>query len=293
MPDKLLDFRDKSKRAMQSFVRTFGPGDPADEANLPMDAKPKRWVDPKTGKEISRLKSVVVDTKGNLLLKRLATICIVGAIGAACFLMYISGARARVVWDCRLHAANSNTAVRFLAAGVVSQEQAPVSVQEGTTVQDENTVMWGSKRGFCMSCVNAPYRRWSWWFGWGECKCHAGWSGTCCDIPKLNDGECALYDKELVLIHDHSVVPGIPFHKDLVTSPCSNAWSIDALGQGVAPVVVNMLYNIIDEQPPDYVVESLDDLHKATKDNSYWSLLWEVRELVYGTSISIADAFHK
>mmetsp|Transcript_14035 Transcript_14035/g.27987 ORF Transcript_14035/g.27987 Transcript_14035/m.27987 type:complete len:839 (-) Transcript_14035:73-2589(-) len=253
MPATLLDFRSKSKRAMQSFVRTFGPGDPDDEANLPMDAKPRRWVDPKTGKEISRLKSVVVDDKGNLLLKRLITICIVGAIGAACFLMYVSG--------------------------VASYQEAPVSVKEETTVQDDNTLRWGSKRGFCMTCVNAPYRGWSWWFGWGECKCHAGWSGACCDIPMLNNGECALYDEELVLIHDHSVVPGIPFHKDLVTSPCSNAWSIDALGQGVAPVVVNMLYNIIDERPPDYVVESLDDLHAATKENSYWSLLWETLKL--------------
>ena len=54
---------------MQSFVRTFGPD--TDEANLPMGhEKPKRFVDPKTGKPISRLKSVVIDHKGKFILKR-------------------------------------------------------------------------------------------------------------------------------------------------------------------------------------------------------------------------------
>ena len=81
------------------------------------------------------------------------------------------------------------------------------------------------------------------------------------------------------MIHDHDVVPGIPFHKDQVTAPCSNAWSIDALGQGVAPVVVNMIYVDIDEYPPQHVLDSLDDVQAATKDNSYWSLVWEVMKM--------------
>lgn len=40
-----------------------------------------------------------------------------------------------------------------------------------------------SSNGFCWSCVNAPSRSWSWWFGWGNCDCHAGWYGDCCDSP--------------------------------------------------------------------------------------------------------------
>ncbi|GMH93691.1 hypothetical protein TrST_g6085 [Triparma strigata] len=254
---KLLDLRAQGSRAVQSFMRTFGPDDASPDADsIPMTEKkerPKRYVNAKTGKEISRLKSVVVDSKGNVLMKRLITLSMVGAFCAACALMFLSG--------------------------VAVEEEPPKAVKEEVVVQDDMQAKWISRDDFCMSCAHAPSRKWSWWFGWGSCDCFAGWSGACCDIPHLNSGECALYEDTLEVIHDHSVVPGIPFHKDLVTSPCSNAWSIDALGQGVAPVVVNMLYNVIDEQPPQYVRDSLDELHAATQDNSYWSLVWETLKM--------------
>ena len=134
-------------------------------------------------------------------------------------------------------------------SGAATDKGAPKSVSTGVTQSEMQAqpAGWRSSRGFCFSCANAPSRSWSWWFGWGSCECYAGWSGTCCDIPDLDEGECTDYGQDFKMIHDHSVVPGIPFHKDQVTTPCSNAWSIDALGQGVAPVVVNMIYVDIDE----------------------------------------------
>lgn len=80
---KILDLRAKGSRAVQSFMRTFGPDDTSPDS-IPMTEKtskkdrPKRYVNPKTGKEISRLKSVVVDNRGNVLMKRLITLSLVG-----------------------------------------------------------------------------------------------------------------------------------------------------------------------------------------------------------------------
>jgi arachidonate 15-lipoxygenase len=90
-----------------------------------------------------------------------------------------------------------------------------------------------------------------------------------------------VYNDKFVYTHEHSVMPGIPFHVDIETVPDSNAWAIDALGQGLAPVIVNMLYIDIDEFPPQYVLDSLDRVAVATNDNSYWSLVKEVFNMFY------------
>jgi len=37
--------------------------------------------------------------------------------------------------------------------------------------------------GFCWRCAsNSEGRGASWWFGWGACPCHSGYTGACCDI---------------------------------------------------------------------------------------------------------------
>ncbi|GMH46405.1 hypothetical protein TrRE_jg6629 [Triparma retinervis] len=235
-------------RALSPNIQTFGPEGTNDGA-------PKRGLVGANGKNLNRMQSVYHDKDGNFNLKRFLAVVGVAAVAGAMFLAYVSGA--------------------------ASDQSAPQSVTTEVTQSEMQAqpAGWRPKRGFCFSCANAPSRSWSWWFGWGGCECYAGWSGTCCDIPDLHEGECTDYGDLFEMIHDHDVVPGIPFHKDQVTAPCSNAWSIDALGQGVAPVVVNMIYVDIDEYPPQHVLDSLDDVQAATKDNSYWSLVWEVMKM--------------
>ncbi|GMI24519.1 hypothetical protein TeGR_g5523 [Tetraparma gracilis] len=172
--------------------------------------------------------------------------------------------------------------VMMLITGSASSSEPPKTATVGaTTPTSTGEVASAEEKGWCMSCQNAPSRTWSWWFGWGGCSCYAGWSGSCCDVPALDYGECVTYNDKFEFTLTHSVMPGIPFHKDLVTEPASNAWAIDALGQGLAPVIVNMLYIDLDEMPPQYVLDSLDQIKEATKDNSYWSLAWESFQLLY------------
>jgi hypothetical protein len=172
--------------------------------------------------------------------------------------------------------------VMMLITGSASSSEPPKTATVGaTTPTSTGEVASAEEKGWCMSCQNAPSRTWSWWFGWGGCSCYAGWSGSCCDVPALDYGECVTYNDKFEFTLTHSVMPGIPFHKDFVTEPASNAWAIDALGQGLAPVIVNMLYIDLDEMPPQYVLDSLDDIKEATKDNSYWSLAWESFQLLF------------
>mmetsp|Transcript_26820 Transcript_26820/g.46545 ORF Transcript_26820/g.46545 Transcript_26820/m.46545 type:complete len:252 (-) Transcript_26820:47-802(-) len=41
--------------------------------------------------------------------------------------------------------------------------------------------------GYCGWCENAPSRTWTWLFGYGECKCYKGWSGSCCNEWEVSD----------------------------------------------------------------------------------------------------------
>jgi len=47
--------------------------------------------------------------------------------------------------------------------------------------------VWTGAAAYCSWCQNAPSRGWSWLFGWGDCKCHDGWSGDCCDEWSVSD----------------------------------------------------------------------------------------------------------
>jgi len=52
----------------------------------------------------------------------------------------------------------------------------------------------GGMAGWCGHCENAPHRGWSWWFGWGDCKCYDGWSGDCCDSWSVTDWDKKVYE---------------------------------------------------------------------------------------------------
>ena len=38
------------------------------------------------------------------------------------------------------------------------------------------------QQGHCWVCgEHSGSRKWNWWFGYGDCPCHEGWGGTCCE----------------------------------------------------------------------------------------------------------------
>ncbi|GMH49750.1 hypothetical protein TrRE_jg9152 [Triparma retinervis] len=40
---------------------------------------------------------------------------------------------------------------------------------------------------FASRIGSSTFRSWSWWFGFGKCRCETGWSGSCCDDWSVSD----------------------------------------------------------------------------------------------------------
>lgn len=223
-------------------------------------------TDPKTGKKMGRLKSSVVNDEGKYIWKRVAVVsalclAVLSVVVAVSVGSWQESSRSSLGSDSSVPASFSPSP----GAGPIHNPSNPVQYTSR-----------GASSSYCAVCSNAPPRSWGWLFGWGACVCNAGWGGPCCNVPFLNAGECASYDKVgFRPTLQHGVVAGTPFHANLKTQPCSTRWSMNALGMGVAPVVVNTLYLIIEESPPQYVLDGLKNIDKNLLAKNNWSVVWD------------------
>ena len=56
--------------------------------------------------------------------------------------------------------------------------------QEEKALESEEEQGYDDYDTFCIACSqHAEDRGWNYMWGWGECICHEGWHGACCNIP--------------------------------------------------------------------------------------------------------------